>query len=199
MTFRCIGKQTSRCLRYPVSIATWPSLDLCSRYSMELKHLFITCYKEANCSPRTIICHCCVWTWNLISRIKARTQAEGVRGQGAEGGVGDQEGGSDRRLEKTAWWGASWFVLLNKYCSEYEIEDVMGRTRSAYGVTEKDIRVLMRKPEGNRLSGRPRRRWNDDDNNNNNHNNDNTDLDKIYARMWTGSIWLRIGTCGVLL
>jgi hypothetical protein len=77
----------------------------------------------------------------------------------------------------------------------------MGRTRSKYGVTKKYIRVLMRKPEGKRLSERPRRRWNnnDDDDNNNNHNNDNTDLDKIYARMWTGSIWLRIGTCGVLL
>jgi hypothetical protein len=43
-------------------------------------------------------------------------------------------------------------------------------------------RVLMGKPEENRLLGRPRRRWND---------NIKMDLNEVGCRLWTGSIWLR--------
>jgi hypothetical protein len=50
-------------------------------------------------------------------------------------------------------------------------------------------RILVGKPEGKRQLGRPRRRW--------------VDSIKIHLRgdgmVWTGSIWLRIGTSGGLL
>ena len=50
-------------------------------------------------------------------------------------------------------------------------------------------RVLVGKPEGKRLLGRPRRRWEDI-------------LKWIFERLdgaWTGLIWFRIGTGGGLL
>jgi hypothetical protein len=47
-------------------------------------------------------------------------------------------------------------------------------------------RILVGKPEGKRPLGRPRRMW--------------VDNIKIDLRVvWTGSIWLRIGTSGGLL
>jgi hypothetical protein len=58
----------------------------------------------------------------------------------------------------------------------------MGETGNAY-------RILARKPEEKRLLGRPRRRW-----------VDNIKMDHRQDGMvWTGSIWLRIGTSGGLL
>jgi hypothetical protein len=57
-----------------------------------------------------------------------------------------------------------------------------GEIRSAYG-------VLVGKPEGRRPLERPRRRWED---------NIKMDLKEVECRVWTGSIWLRIGTGGVL-
>ena len=48
-------------------------------------------------------------------------------------------------------------------------------------------RVLVRKPEGKRLLGRPRLRWNV---------NIKMDLHEVGCGVWTGSIWLRIGTGG---
>jgi hypothetical protein len=48
----------------------------------------------------------------------------------------------------------------------------MGEKRNAY-------RLLVGKPEGKRPLGRPRRRWD--------------------GLMWTGLVWLRIGTGGELL
>ena len=56
----------------------------------------------------------------------------------------------------------------------------MGERRGVY-------RVLVWKPEGKKLLGRPRRRWED---------NIKMDLQKVGWRAWTGSIWLRIGTGG---
>jgi hypothetical protein len=52
-------------------------------------------------------------------------------------------------------------------------------------------RILVGKPEGRRPLGRPRRRWMD---------NINIDLrEKGWdGVVWTGSIWLRIGTSGGL-
>jgi hypothetical protein len=59
----------------------------------------------------------------------------------------------------------------------------MGEKRNAY-------RLLVGKPEGKRPLGRPRRRWVDI-------------LGLILERwdgvMWTGLVWLRIGTGGELL
>jgi len=48
-------------------------------------------------------------------------------------------------------------------------------------------RVLVGKPEGKKLLGRPRRRWED---------NIKLDLQEVGCGAWTGSIWLRIGTGG---
>jgi hypothetical protein len=53
-------------------------------------------------------------------------------------------------------------------------------------------RILVGKPEGRRPLGRPRRRWVD---------NIKMDLREIGwdGVVWTGLIWLRIGTIGGLL
>jgi hypothetical protein len=61
----------------------------------------------------------------------------------------------------------------------------MGEKRIAY-------RILVGKPEGKRPLGIPRRMWVD---------NIKIDLREIgwYGMVWTGSIWLRIGTSGRLL
>jgi hypothetical protein len=60
----------------------------------------------------------------------------------------------------------------------------MGQKRNAY-------RILVGKPEGKRLLGRPRRRWVD---------NIKMDLREIGwdGMVWIGLIWLRIGTSGGL-
>jgi hypothetical protein len=60
----------------------------------------------------------------------------------------------------------------------------MGEKRNAY-------RLLMGKPEGKRQLGRPRRRWED---------NIRMNLGRgRMGMMWTGLVWLRIGTGGELL
>jgi hypothetical protein len=62
----------------------------------------------------------------------------------------------------------------------------MGEKRNAY-------RLLVGKPEGKRPIGRPRRRWVD---------NIRMDLGEVGwgdGVMWTGLVWLRIGTGGELL
>ena len=46
-------------------------------------------------------------------------------------------------------------------------------------------KVLVGKPEGKRLLGRSRRRWED---------NIKMDLQEVGWASWTGLIWLRIGT-----
>jgi len=60
---------------------------------------------------------------------------------------------------------------------------VSGESRGVY-------RVLVGKPEDKRPLGRSRRRWED---------NIKMDLQKVGCGVWTGSIWLRIGTGGGLL
>jgi len=56
----------------------------------------------------------------------------------------------------------------------------MGERRGVY-------RVLVRKPEGKRLLGRTRCRWED---------NIKVDSQEVGMGLWTGSSWLRIGTGG---
>ena len=56
----------------------------------------------------------------------------------------------------------------------------MGEGRGVY-------RVLVRKPEGKRPLGRPRRRWED---------NIKMDLQEVGGGCGTGGSWLRIGTGG---
>jgi hypothetical protein len=59
----------------------------------------------------------------------------------------------------------------------------MGEKRNEY-------RLLVGKPEGKRPLGRPRCRWVD---------NIRMDLGEVGWGMWTGLVWLRIGTGGKLL
>jgi len=59
----------------------------------------------------------------------------------------------------------------------------MGERRGVY-------RVLMWKPKGKRLLGRPRRKLED---------NIKMDLQEVDVGVWTGSSWLRTGTGGVHL
>jgi hypothetical protein len=59
----------------------------------------------------------------------------------------------------------------------------MDEKRNAY-------RLLVGKPEGRRPVGRPRRRWLD---------NIRMDLVEVDGVMWTGLVWLRLGTGGGLL
>jgi hypothetical protein len=57
------------------------------------------------------------------------------------------------------------------------------------GEKRKAYRLLVGKPEGRRPLGRPRRRWVDI----------RMDLVEVGWVMWTGLVWLRIGTGGELL
>ena len=50
-----------------------------------------------------------------------------------------------------------------------------------------EYRVLVAKPERNRPFGKPRHRWED---------SIKLDLQEVGSGTWTGSSWLRIGTCG---
>jgi hypothetical protein len=59
----------------------------------------------------------------------------------------------------------------------------MGEKRNMY-------RLLVGKPEGRRPLGRPRHRWMD---------NIKMDLLEIGLNLWTGLVWLRRGTAGLLL
>jgi hypothetical protein len=59
----------------------------------------------------------------------------------------------------------------------------MGQKRNVY-------RLLVGKPEGKRPLGRPRRRW---------IGNIKMDLLEMGLMLWTGLVWLRIGTGGELL
>jgi hypothetical protein len=59
----------------------------------------------------------------------------------------------------------------------------MGEKRNVY-------RLLVGKPEGKRSLGRPRRRWID---------NIKMGLLEIGVMLWTGLVWLWIGTGGELL
>jgi hypothetical protein len=56
---------------------------------------------------------------------------------------------------------------------------------------KKAYRLLVRKPEGKRPLGRPRHRWVD--------NILGWILERWDGVMWTGLVWLRIGTGGELL
>jgi hypothetical protein len=66
----------------------------------------------------------------------------------------------------------------------------MGGTCSKNGEKRNGCRLLAGKPEGRRPLGRPRRRWVDN-------------IRMIFERkdgvLWTGLVWLRIGTSGELL
>jgi hypothetical protein len=67
----------------------------------------------------------------------------------------------------------------------------MGRACITNGEKRNTYRIFVRKQEGKRLLERPRRRWVD---------NIKIDVRDIgWDVVWTGLIWLRIGTSGGLL
>jgi hypothetical protein len=69
-------------------------------------------------------------------------------------------------------------------------EDEMGRACSTNGAKRSACGILVGKPEGKRPLGRPRCKRVD---------SINMDLREIRRDVWTGFIWLRIGTSGGLL
>jgi hypothetical protein len=66
----------------------------------------------------------------------------------------------------------------------------MGRICSTHGEKRNAYKILMRKPEGKRPIGRPRRRSED---------NIKMDRREVGCVVLTGLFWLRIGTSGGLL
>jgi hypothetical protein len=66
----------------------------------------------------------------------------------------------------------------------------MGRACSINGEKSNAYRLLVGKPEGRRPLGRPRSRWLD---------NIRMDFETWDEVMWTGLVWIRIGTGGELL
>jgi hypothetical protein len=63
-------------------------------------------------------------------------------------------------------------------------EDEIGRACNTHGETRNSYRILVGTREGKRPLGRSRHRW-----------EDNIKMDGV---VWTGLIWLRIGTSGRL-
>jgi hypothetical protein len=86
------------------------------------------------------------------------------------------------------------FPMLNVLCSKIRIIQSR-RMRWAGHVARMEekrnsYRLLVGMPEGKRPLGRPRGRWLD---------NIRMDLVEVGGVMWTGLVWLRIGTGGELL
>jgi hypothetical protein len=85
--------------------------------------------------------------------------------------------------------------LRNLHCSPSIIRMIKSRRMRWAGhvarMREKmnAYRILVGKPEGNGPLGRSRRRWED---------NIKMNLREMGWVVWTGLIWLRIGTCGGL-
>ena len=97
------------------------------------------------------------------------------------------------KRDEVAW---EWRKLHNKelndlYSSPNTVRVIKSRIRWAGNVARMGekrgvYRVLMGKPEGNRLVGRPRCRREDIQ----------MDLQEVGCGVWTGTSWLRIGTGG---
>jgi hypothetical protein len=64
---------------------------------------------------------------------------------------------------------------------------VIGRACSTYGERRGVYRDLVEKPEGKRLIGRPRHKWED---------NIKLDLHEVGWGVWNGSSWFKIWTGG---
>ena len=76
-------------------------------------------------------------------------------------------------------------MLLIKSYSPDEIENEMGGTCSTYVGEGGAYVILVGKLEAKRPLGRPRRRCVD---------NIKVDIQEVGCVVWTGSIWLRVGT-----
>ena len=78
--------------------------------------------------------------------------------------------------------------MLTEYFSGDKIEkNEMGGACSSYGEKEMRVQDFVGEASGKEPLGRPRRRWED---------NIKLDLQEVGFGVWTGSIWLRIGTGG---
>jgi hypothetical protein len=79
------------------------------------------------------------------------------------------------------------------YTSPNIIEAIKSRIRwhvACMGEMRNANKILVRKLEGNRPLRTPSHRW---------EGNSGMDLGKQGRKVWTGCIWLRIGTCGGLV
>jgi hypothetical protein len=98
-----------------------------------------------------------------------------------------------KRDEMTEEWSKLHNEELNDlYCSPNSMRVIKSRRMRWAGHVARlggrgIYRTLVRKPEGKRPLGRPKRRWKD---------NIKKDLREWDVRAWTGSSWLRIGTVG---
>jgi hypothetical protein len=100
--------------------------------------------------------------------------------RGIFGSKGDEVTGERRKLHNGE--------LQNR--ADQIKENEMGGTCGTNGRGEKRVQSLVRKPEGKRPLGRPRRRWDD---------GIRMDLEEIGWGVWSGFTWLSIGTVGGLL
>jgi hypothetical protein len=74
----------------------------------------------------------------LVSDIKAGTQTEGIREQGAQENIWAEESSCGSKLERTAYLGASELVLFAKYNYNGQVkEDAMGSACSTNRGAEK--------------------------------------------------------------
>jgi hypothetical protein len=102
------------------------------------------------------------------------------------------------KREETGYWRKLHYEELHNLYSSPNINRMIkskkirwARNGARMGAKKNAYRILVGKPEGKKMLGRPRRRWEDNI--------------KIYLReryngmVWTGSNWLRIGTSGGLL
>jgi hypothetical protein len=81
-------------------------------------------------------------------------------------------------------------LVTNYYSGDQIKKNEVGVACSTLGEGRDAYRILVERPEGRRLLGRPRRRRED---------NIKMDLQKVGWGAWTGLIWLSIGTGGGLL
>jgi hypothetical protein len=118
-------------------------------------------------------------TWSLILREECRLRVFGNRVQRRIFGL-------KRNEVRGIWRKIHNEELHNLYTSPSIIRMIKSRA----GMREKRTacRILIGKPEGKRPQGSPRHRW-----------VDNIKIDLRDGMVWTGSIWLRIGTSGGLL
>ena len=127
----------------------------------------------------------------MDAQTEGGTKAEGVRERVLRGISGS------KRDEVTGEWREIHIEELNDlYCLPNIFRVIKSRKMRWAGHVARQVqsrgvyRVLMGKPEGKRPLGRHRRRWED---------NIKMALQEVGWRLWTGSIWLRIGTGGGLL